>query len=185
MTMTLRVYLAQQILSLAGLTGTRWDRFLHLSVVVFGPLLGILDAHLHGLISSSVFFWITAFWAMDWILGSMVAWRKHEWSPRRGLYSVSKWITWITVLAIAWGLRDSQAVGGSLIAGCLETAVLLTEGASVLRNLCLLWPSDSIVGRILKRLANRMERETDDGCDCRHKSNGRPILATTKQDNGA
>ena len=161
--MTLRMYLAKQILAVTGLSGDQvWNKGLRIAVLTFGPVIAILDKHMSGLLSSSMFFWVTIFWALDWLLGGIKAWRAKKWSARRGFYSVWKWVGWVIALTIAWGMRDSGVVGGGLIAGCIEAAVLFTEGASVLRNLADLLPEKSVFGGLMRVMAKNMERKLEE-----------------------
>lgn len=129
----------------------------HLAATIgLAPILDALQAHWSGFPLSSPVVWAVAFWAGDWVAGSLVALRAKQWRARRGLYSVVKLLIWIAALAVAYGLRDSGAPGCGLAAGAIEAAVLLTEGSSVLRNLALLSDNEA-ARRVLSVYADTLE----------------------------
>ena len=137
-------------------------RWVHLAFIL--PLWEWARVHWAGFWWSSPLVWICVFWAGDWVLGGIQAgldgWRhpgdpKRGWSARRAARSVLKLLLWITVLAIAWGIRDSGIPYGYVPAGCLEAGVILTEAGSVLGHLAELSGSSA-----LRFLASKFRAQT-------------------------
>lgn len=119
-----------------------------------------LNQHFNGFALSNPVFWVSIFWAMDWVLGSINAFRSRQWSPRRSFYGVIKWFIWMCVLSVAWGVRSSNFLGCSFIAACIEVAILLTEGTSVLRN-CAELSDNKRAKRLLNRFADATEKKLE------------------------
>lgn len=137
-----------------------------------------LGAQFQGFWGSPVVQWVTVFWALDWVLGSLLAWREHRYDPRRGLFSTVKWLIWMSALAVCWGFRHDGTPYDDWIPPLLEVGILLTEGASVLRNGAVLQASlsgskePSILGRFagfldrdLKRRLDALEQQPPEGPD--------------------
>ena len=112
--------------------------------VLLTPGWAWVTEHWGGFWWSSPVVWICLFWSFDWLLGSGRALHEgwaHPGDPtkgfraRRAAASVGKLLVWLLVLMVAWGLRDSRMLGGTLAAACLEAGVLLTEASSVLYHL--------------------------------------------------
>lgn len=160
-------YLFTQLrLATATSSNSSWNWAHAKMVVVSWPLFAVIHRHTAEFWQSAILFWLCAFWALDWLLGSAIALRKRQWSARRGLYSCGKLVTWVVTLLVAFGLRQSlPGLPGQGLALLIEAAVLSTEGASVLRNLSLLHSPrgrPGPVARLLRSFADRMEREPDE-----------------------
>ena len=90
-----------------------------LPTVILGAAWAILTHHFGAFPASNPVFWVSIFWAMDWILGSCVAIKTHNWSPRRSFHGILKWLLWMAVLTVAWGIRDMGFLGCTLIGGMI------------------------------------------------------------------
>lgn len=137
-------------------------RWAHVAVIL--PLWEWTRLHFGAFWFSSPFVWTCLFWAADWTLGGARAaldgWRHPDqpergWSARRAARSLLKLLLWITVLAIAWGIRDSGIPYGNVPAGCLEAGIILTEAGSVLGHLAELSGSSA-----LRFLASKIRTHT-------------------------
>jgi len=148
-------YIATLIATATGWSGDKtWDTLLRWGA----PILAGLQAWLFPFWHSQVFVVLTLFWGLDWLLGGLVAWRADEWNAKRAFWSIWKLLTWHCGLLVAFALRWSGVMGGGLAAGIVEAAIIMTEGASVLRNLGLLWPN-SPVGKVLSGVASKVGRQ--------------------------
>jgi len=127
-------------------------------VSIITPAWQHLRLHWAGFLPSSAVFWLCVFWAADWATGSALAVREGRFEPRRARLSVWKLLTWLAVLGIAWGLRDSKVLGTTWAGACLEAGVLLTEASSVVRNLALLSSSER-VRKVLKVYADKIDQQ--------------------------
>lgn len=143
-----------------GATGNEWwDKLIHYS----SPFLGILiesTARVWGFtvqfLFSGLVIVMTTLWVMDWILGSLVARRKGKWNSARARKSGGKWFTYALILFMSSIIRavTIPIVGGFL--SFVEASILLTEGASVIRNLGLLWTNETSTGKFLHSLADKI-----------------------------
>jgi hypothetical protein len=124
-----------------------------LSTIILGSAWAILTHHFQEFPASNPVFWVSIFWAMDWVLGSCVAIKTNNWSPRRSFHGVIKWMLWMAVLTVAWGIRDMNFLGCTLIGGMIEVAIMLTEGSSVMRN-CAILSNNPKAQRLLNRFAD-------------------------------
>lgn len=106
--------------------------------LLLGGAWAVLTTHFGAFPASNPVFWVSIFWAMDWVLGSCVAFKQNNWSPRRSFHGILKWLLWMAVLTVAWGIRDMGFLGCTLIGGMIEVAIMLTEGSSVMRNCAIL-----------------------------------------------
>lgn len=132
--------------------------------VLLAPVWQWVQVHWSAFWWSSPLVWICLFWAADWVLGSSRAlyagWAHPDdpargWRPARAARSVLKLLTWVCVLMVAWGLRDSAGVGGAMAAACIEAGVLLTEAGSVCGHLA------EVSGLpVLRVFASKMKRQT-------------------------
>lgn len=84
---------------------------------------------------------MTAVWAADFVLGSSLAirasWQRApvgRWSPRKAAQSIGKWLLWICVLFVCYALRQSGRFGFGPFAALIESAIILAEATSALRN---------------------------------------------------
>ncbi len=151
-------YFAAHITELAG--GNEGEPRAWL-VALFGTIWTALSNHFDGFVLSNPVFWVSVFWALDWLLGSWLAWRLSRWSPTRAGRSVLKWLLWMVVLAVAWGIRDSGFFGASLLGGLVEGAIILAEGSSVIRNAAAL-SDNPRAKRLLSKFADAADQKLDD-----------------------
>lgn len=105
-------------------------------------------------------FLVSVLWMLDFILGFWLAARERRLSPRRGLYSLVKWLTYMAVLAVGWAFRVNGIPVDDWIALMLGSAICLTEGISVIRNAGRL----SGIPRLLA-LADYLDSEADHQVD--------------------
>ena len=129
-----------------------------LPTVILGAAWAILTTHFGAFPASNPVFWVSIFWAMDWILGSCVAIKTHNWSPRRSFHGILKWLLWMAVLTVAWGIRDMGFLGCTLIGGMIEVAIMLTEGSSVMRN-CAILSNNPNAQRLLNKFADAADQK--------------------------
>jgi len=129
-----------------------------LPTIVLGALWGVLTHHFGSFPASNPVFWVSIFWAMDWILGSCVAIKTHNWSPRRSFHGILKWLLWMAVLTVAWGIRDMGFLGCTMIGGMIEVAIMLTEGSSVMRN-CAILSNNPKAQRLLNKFADAADEK--------------------------
>lgn len=120
-----------------------------------------LQKHFQLFPGSSPVFWVTIFWCLDWILGSWLAIRRRNWSPKRATYSIAKWLLWMFALAVAWGFRDANFLGASYLAAVMEAAIIMAEGSSVLRNAAEL-SDNKLAKRLLGVFATAIEGRVDE-----------------------
>lgn len=130
-------------------------------VAAFGAAWTAVTQHFDGFVLSNPVFWVSVFWALDWLLGSWLAWRECRWIPSRAGRSVLKWLLWMVVLAVAWGIRDSGFFGAGLLGGLVEGAIILAEGSSVIRNAAAL-SDNPRAKRLLGRFADAADQKLDD-----------------------
>lgn len=157
-------YLMGLMASVIGSDGGRETVALKWSVAtVLASAWACLSSQFDGYLSSPVVVWVSIFWALDWTLGSLLAWREHRYDPRRGLYSVVKWLIWMATITVCWGLRKDALIYDDWIPPIVEVTILLTEAASVMRNGAALMAS--ISGRkeagVLSRFGRAFERVVD------------------------
>lgn len=108
----------------------------HFEALVLGPIWGYIHAfHLSDNFWASPYVWVSVFWVLNWVLGTILAIRDREWTPRDSFRSVIKLIVWLTALGLASGLKKSGVTGGFIPAGVLEFGVVITEFVYALRNL--------------------------------------------------
>lgn len=100
-----------------------------------------ITARYAGFLLSDPVWLMSAIWSADFVLGSAIAikasLRKEpvgRWSPRRALQSVAKWALWISVLFVCFTLRSSGKFGFGPFAALIESAIILAEATSALRN---------------------------------------------------
>jgi len=129
-----------------------------LSTILLGGLWGVLTNHFGDFPASNPVFWVSIFWGMDWILGSCVALKNNNWSPRRSFHGILKWLLWMAVLTVAWGIRDMQFLGCTWIGGMIEVAIMLTEGSSVMRN-CAILSNNPKAQRLLNKFADAADQK--------------------------
>ena len=129
-----------------------------LPTIVLGAAWALLSHHFGAFPASSPVFWVSIFWAMDWILGSCVALKTHNWSPRRSFHGILKWLLWMAVLTVAWGIRDMGFLGCTMIGGMIEVAIMLTEGSSVMRN-CAILSNNPKAQRLLNKFADAADQK--------------------------
>lgn len=115
--------------------------------------------HVQAFAASPLFFAVTVLWAMDWTLGSALAWRERRYSPRRGTYSVVKLLIWWAALGAAWTFRLDGLPIDDMVPYLVGATICWTEFISILRNgsLCL----GKQQGGFLSRLADNLEGEVD------------------------
>ena len=83
---------------------------------------------------------VTACWAVDFLLGTILAlrdsWRggPNRWSPACCARSLGKWLLWMTVLFVTFNLRKAGGFGFGPFASLLESAIVLSEVTSAIRN---------------------------------------------------
>jgi len=129
-----------------------------LPTILLGGAWAILTHHFGAFPASNPVFWVSIFWAMDWVLGSFVAFKNNSWSPRRSFHGVLKWLLWMAVLTVAWGIRDMGFLGCTLIGGMIEVAIMLTEGSSVMRN-CAILSNNPKAQRLLNKFADAADQK--------------------------
>lgn len=112
--------------------------------------------HLTRFLADPLFAIVSALWAVDFILGSALAWREGRYETRRGLYSVVKWLVWMAALAVGWAFRYDGLAADDWLAPLIGAAIVWTEGISILRNGARLTGRS---GGYLRRLADRLEGE--------------------------
>lgn len=130
-------------------------------VAVFGTFWAMLGQHFEGFVISNPVFWVTAFWALDLFLGSWLAWKESRFSPTRAARSALKWLLWMSVLAVAWGVRDSGFFGSAWMAAIVEGSIILAEGSSVIRNAAAL-SDNPRAKRLLSKFADAADQKLDE-----------------------
>lgn len=129
-----------------------------LPTIILGAVWGVLTTHFGSFPASNPVFWVSIFWAMDWVLGSCVALKNSNWSPRRSFHGILKWLLWMAVLTVAWGIRDMGFLGCTLIGDMIEVAIMLTEGSSVMRN-CAILSNNPKAQRLLNKFADAADQK--------------------------
>ena len=99
---------------------------------------------------------VSILWALDWVTGGALAWRERRYSTRRGLYSVVKWLLWMAALGVGWAFRTNGFAGDDVVPVMIGSAIVWTEGLSVLRNCARLAGAQ---GGLLSRTADGLEGE--------------------------
>ena len=132
---------------------------LHRAKAAFIVLVGILVGwyQRNAFVHTPPVVWVSVFWTMDWILGSILALYLRKWLPRKAFFSIVKWMVYVSALAVAFGLRESQILGGWAISGMIETAILCAEVSSVMRNGARLTNS-----KILHWFADSLDHKVDE-----------------------
>lgn len=131
-------------------------------VSAMGPLLDALWRHWADFPLSNPVLVVSMLWAADWVAGSWLAWRAHQWRPDRARRSVGKWLFWMAALAVAYCIRSSGLWGMGAVAGGVEAAIMLAEASSVFRNMALLSPSAD-QAKLLKRYADNLSEKKKEG----------------------
>lgn len=145
-------YFSEHLSELSGEGGVK-------SCLVF--VWGFLWSKLDGFAFSNTVFWVTLFWGLDLILGSWLAWREHRFSPSRATRSILKWLLWVVVLVVAWGIRDLGFWGSVFVAKVIEGAVILAEATSVLRNAASL-SDNPRAKKLMNRFADVADKKLDE-----------------------
>lgn len=114
--------------------------------------------HVQAFAASPIFFAVTLLWAMDWTLGSALAWKERRYSPRRGTYSVVKLLIWWAALGAAWTFRLDGLPIDDMVPYLVGATICWTEFISILRNGSLYLGKQ---GGFLSRLADNLEGEVD------------------------
>lgn len=99
---------------------------------------------------------VSILWALDWVTGSFLAYRRGVYRTRRGLYSVVKWLIWMGALAVGWAFRCNGTAMDDVVPVMIGAAIVWTEGLSALRNLAALAGAQ---GGLLSRTADGLEGE--------------------------
>ena len=112
--------------------------------------------------TGAMFAVVTVLWVLDWCLGGLVALKRRDWRARRAFWSIFKWLSYVVALATVALIRLVLPPYLGFTVGLVESAIVLTEGASILRNLGLLWPEGSTLGRLFARIVDAFPRYEDE-----------------------
>lgn len=108
----------------------------HFEALVLGPIWGYVHSfYLSDHFWASPYVWVSIFWLLNWMLGTVLAIHAREWTPRDSFRSVVKLMVWLLALGLASGLKKSGVSGGFVPAGVLEFGVVVTEFVYAVRNL--------------------------------------------------
>ena len=99
---------------------------------------------------------VSILWALDWVTGSILACKRGVYNTRRGLYSVVKWLIWMSAIGVGWAFRCNGTSLDDMVPVMIGAAIVWTEGLSVLRNLSDLAGAQ---GGLLSRTADGLEGE--------------------------
>lgn len=105
-----------------------WER----TALIFGAVWHELQSRFAGFWFTAPLFWLSIFWLIDFVLGSIRAQIAGEWRARRALMSGVKLAAGCCVLLVAHAIRDSKMIGLGLASSLLDTVVLFAEFSSVL-----------------------------------------------------
>lgn len=127
----------------------------------FAPIWTIIQSQVSDFANSISVATVTLFWLIDIVTGAIRAIREKEFSPKKFVKGMVRWVFWMAALSVAWSLRISIPIVGGIVASVIESVIIFAEGASILRNLALL-SGDERVRKILNVYADMVADKMDE-----------------------
>lgn len=138
------------------------------TVWLFGSVWGAVQNYwASGAWWSSAYFWVTVFWFITWLMGTGRSIYftvrgdppEERFQPAKSTRSVVRLIIWLLALGVATGLQASKVPAGWLPAGVINSVVLFTQGAYMLRGLGRLatLSGNEDQGRVLSLVADKTD----------------------------